>query len=146
MKGAFEHHDSGFFNPTIVAVKTCEFYRRFIGLGSGIAEEAIVHACQLCQDRAQLLLCFNAIQVRGVHQFVGLLPNGGGNRRVRMAQSVDSNARNPVEIPSPLGIINVHAFSVTECHRQASVSLHQCRHGSDSPKNAKRQRELPQKE
>ena len=94
---------------------------------------------------SQLFLDLDPVQVGGMDQLVGLLPNGGGDRRVGVTQAIYGNSRNSVQVASALGVIQVYSFAVTESHRQSGIGLHQGRHNSLTPINAKRQRELPRK-
>ena len=145
VEGALEYHDGGLVDPALVAVKTGQFDGGLVGLGAGVAKKTVLHAGDRCQRLAQLLLGLDPVQVGGVHQFVCLLADGRGDRGVSVAQAIDRDAGYGVEVASAPGVIQVHSLAVTERHRQPGVSLHQRRHESRTPINAKRQRELPRK-
>ena len=144
VEGSLQYHDGGLVDLALVAVQARQLDGRLVGLGAGVAKEAVVHARHATQGRAQLLLGLYAVQVGGVDQFVRLLPYGGSDRRVGVAQAVDGDAGYGVQVAASLAVIQVYTLAVTEGHRQPRIGLHQRRrHDSHSPKNAKRQRWLP---
>ncbi len=82
VKSAFQNDNGSIRYATIVAVQASEFYCRFVGFSAGVTEEAFLHARRRAQSLGELFLRANAIKIRGMYQFVGLLANRSGHAGV----------------------------------------------------------------
>jgi hypothetical protein len=116
VESTFEHDDGGLLDAARVAVQPRELDRGLVGFRAGIAEKAVLHLRNLGQCRAQLFLRLDAIEIRRVDQLVGLRANGGRHSRMRMAQPVDRDAGDAIQITASVSVIEVHTLAVTECH------------------------------
>ena len=114
---SFKHYDGRLLNAAFVPVQPCQFDGRFIGFSAGVAEEAVLHVRYLCQGSSELLLRLDAIEIGTVHQLVGLASYGRSHCGVGVPQPIHSNSGNAIQVAPSLGIIEVHALAVTECHR-----------------------------
>jgi hypothetical protein len=125
-----------------VAVKARQLDRRFVGFATRVAEEDLVHAGQRRQLVGQLLLLRNAVEVRRVQQAPGLRRDRRDQRRVVVPQRRHGNSRQGVEIALAVGIGQPTAIAMAEGDRQASVGIHQVRHGPPIAEALKLKRRL----
>ena len=102
VEGAFQHHDGRPFDAALVAVQSRQLDGRFIGLGAGVAEEAVVHARYFCQRCAQLLLDLDAAmkdlaELDPESAEVAQLRIFGGLGETQVASILDISERNRAE-------------------------------------------------
>jgi hypothetical protein len=116
VESALEHDDGGLLDAARMPVQPRQLDGGLVGFRAGIAKKAILHLRNLRQCRAELFLRCDAIEIRSVDQLVGLRANGRRNRWMRMAQSVDCDAGDAVQIAASVSVKEVHSLAVTECH------------------------------
>ncbi|OIQ71133.1 hypothetical protein GALL_472500 [mine drainage metagenome] len=130
MEGAFEHHDFRPGDTAIVAVQPGQLDCRLVRFQSGIAEKRRIHLAQDAKPVGQLFLQGNAIQIGAVDELAHLIGEGRHQPRMRMAQGVDRDARQGVEIAATLRIPDPCTLAMRQRDRQAGIGVHQmCGHG-----------------
>jgi hypothetical protein len=125
VKALFHDDDGRIVDAPVMTMETREFDRRFVGLGAGIAEESAVHAGQGAELVGQGLLQGDTVQVRRVDQSPGLLAQGARQFRMGMAQAVDGNASDRIQIPVAIFIVEPDALAAREGDGLPSVGLHE---------------------
>ena len=93
------HHDGlrlGF--AVLVAEEAHELERAFVRFRSRVAEEHLLHARQRAQAVGELFLLGHPVDVRGVDQPADLVAQRRDQLRVRVAEAVDRDAGERVEI------------------------------------------------
>jgi hypothetical protein len=110
---------------SLMAVEPGELDRRLVGFSTGAVEEGVVHAGNLRELLAQLLLLDHPVDVRGVDDLGRLVCDCRDQPRVGVAQPVHGNARERVEISFARFIPQPCAFAAHERDRQSLVGVHQ---------------------
>ena len=67
----------------------CKFNPCFVGFGTAIAEEALVHIRVIDEQFRQLCLWFNVVEIGDVQEFPCLLTDGCDHVGMAMPQAVD---------------------------------------------------------
>ena len=107
-----------------MTVQARELDRGFVGLGAGVAEKHVVHGGQLAQAFGEFGLLRNFEPVGDVQQLAGLVADGGGHRRVRVAEVAYRHAGERIEIFLAGRIPQPGAFAVREGHGQGGKYRH----------------------
>ena len=124
----FHDDDVGAVDVALVSVEARELDRRLVRLGAGVAEEHFVHAGQCGKAVGQFFRRRNAIEVGRVQQARRLPGDRSDQRRVIVAQRIDGDPGERVEVAAPLAIGDPASLTVSESHRQAGIGIHQVRH------------------
>jgi hypothetical protein len=98
-----------------------ELERSLIGLGAAVAEERAIHPCRFREPQSEGRLSFVVVEVRNVNQLATLLDNGLLNRRMRIAQRIDADAAEQIEIAHAVFVDQMHAFATLKEQRIAVV-------------------------
>ena len=125
MKGIVQRDDLEFFRMDFVAVRAGHFQRAFHGLGAGVAEEGALQAAGFGQTLGERSLISVVIEIGRVKQAAGLFADHLDQPRMRVAERVDADARDEVEIALARWIEDVAAFAALEHQRIAGVGLEQ---------------------
>ena len=95
-----------------------------VGLRAGVAEEDALEVADLAEFRRQLGLRGGQVQVGRVDQRRRLLLDGPDEARVAVAEAVDGDAGQEVQILLALGVVQPRALSAHKRHGQAGVGVH----------------------
>ena len=125
VKGIVQRDDFVFFRINFVAVRTHHFECAFHGLGAGVAEERAGQAAGFGQALGERTLVGVIVKIGCVQQPPSLLANHLHQTRVRVAQCVDADAGDEVQITLAGRIENVAALAAVEHQRIAGVVLEQ---------------------
>ena len=104
MPGLLHDNDLRIVDAALMTVQTCNLDGTFVGLGTGIAEERVIHARQFAQLLRQRGLLRHLNQIGGVDDFAGLLGDGFDEPGVRMTESGYGDTGERVEITLAVGI------------------------------------------
>ncbi len=116
----------------LVAIQAHELQCAFVGLGSGVAEEDFLQTRQRAQAVGELFLLAHTVDVRRVDQSTDLLSQRGDQARMRVAEAVDGDASQRIEIFFALLVEEPCTLAVGEGDREPVVGVHQVRHRSHS--------------
>ena len=134
MESLFHDDDGRRLDALLVTVVACQLDGGFVGLTAGIAEKHFLHARTLAQLVGQCFLAGHPVKVGGVQHATGLLGDGRHQSRMGMAQRIDGDPGECVQVFPALGIRDPAPAAVAECHRQTGVGIHDMRHEA-TPKN-----------
>src|SRR5262249_44621122 len=96
-----------------------------------IAEEYVVGEARGAQPFGQPLAFGDAEEIGDVDELCGLLSQGGGDVRMRMAERIDRHPRGEIEIALPCGRGEPSALALREGEVDASKSRQKMRrHGA----------------
>src|ERR1700722_9849368 len=84
---------------------------------SAVREEGAIHAACFCQTQGQLGLSFVEEEVRDVDQLSALFGDGILNRRMAIAQCVDANTAQQIEIAVAVFVDKVNTLAANEQNR-----------------------------
>jgi len=91
-----------------------EFHRALPGFGAGVREEDAVEAGALRQPLGERGLPLVEVEVGGVDEGAALADDGFDDDRVGVAERVDANAAEQVEVAAALLVDEVHALAPLE--------------------------------
>jgi hypothetical protein len=123
--GAVHHDDGRHLDAALVAIQARELDRRLVGLGPRAVEERVVHPRELGESRAEALLLGHLVEVGDVHHLRRLVGDGGDQPRVCVAEAVDGDAGERVEVAASGRIPQPRAFAAYERDWQSLVGVHQ---------------------
>ena len=106
--------------------------RRLVGLKAAVAKEDPAHARQLAQLGREFFLQRRTVVVRGVNQPADLFLQCGNQFRVRMAQGVDRNAAQTVEVLLAVGVPHPAALPMRHRHGKPAIGVHDVGFGVDA--------------
>ena len=124
VKSLFHDNDRRIVDAVLMAVKTRQFDRRFVGFAAGVAEENLIKPRQFGQLICQLFLQGHLVQVGGVQQAPGLRSDGRHQLRVIVTQRRYSNTRQCVQVNFAVGVGDPTAVAMAESNGQAGVGVH----------------------
>ena len=124
MKGLVKHHHFGALNALVVAKLARQLECGLVGLQARRAKEHIGHARERHQLGRQRLLQGDVVVVRRVDQLRELVLQSRHQFCVVVAQGVDRNAAQRVQVLLALGIPHVATLSVRQGNRQAAIRGH----------------------
>src|SRR6185503_5017275 len=105
-RAAFRAEESG--------VRACDFQRGLNGLGSAVAEEGAVESGGSGEAQSEWGLVLVKIEVRDVDELTALLRDGVDDGGMPVAERVDADAAQQVEVAIAVFIDQVRAFAAGE--------------------------------
>jgi hypothetical protein len=114
-----------FFGIELAAVGANDFERALHGLGAGVAEEDAIQAGDAGDALRQGTLVLVVIEVGAVDHARSLLANDLHQARVPVAQSVDANAGDEIQVAFARPIPHIAALAALQHQRIAGVVLEQ---------------------
>ena len=127
MEGFLVDHDFRALNAFVVAEFACQFDSRFVGLQPGGAKKHIAHARKFHQLGGELLLQGHVVIVATVDDFGQLVLQRPNQIRVVVAEGIDCDAAQGIQVFAPIDIPHPAALSVGYRHGQSSVRVHHVR-------------------
>ena len=124
VEGFLVHHDLGPFNTLVMAELARHLERGLVRLQPGGTEKHIAHARQLNQFRSQRFLVGDMVVVGGVDQLGQLILQGWHQLGVVMAQCVDSNAAQSIQVLFAVDIPDAAALTVRQRDGHSVVGVH----------------------
>ena len=124
MKGFLVHHNLGPLNAFVMAELARQFQGCFIGLQAGGAEKNIAQARDLHQFLGQCLLMRYVVIVGGVDQPSQLVLQRGHQLGVVVAQCVDGNAAERIQVLFAVDIPDAAALAMRQGNWQAAIGWH----------------------
>ncbi len=118
VEGLFHDDDRGLLDALLVSVHARQLDRGFVGLATGIAEEHLVHAGQRGETIGSGFRLADAIQVRRMHEAADLLAQSLDQSRMIVAQRVDRDSRQGIEIGLALLVEQAATLPVGKGDRQ----------------------------
>jgi len=97
--------------------------RAFNRLGARVTEESPLQATGFAQFARQRSLVFVVVKIGGMDQQGGLVANHFHNARVRMAQCINADSRDQIEVPVLIDVIEPAALAAGQYQRVAGVIL-----------------------
>ena len=148
MEGVLEHHHFGLGDALVMAELARDLERSLVGFQTGVAEEHVLHAGDLDQLGSQHFLAGHVVVVGAVDHLAHLFLQGGDQLGVRVAQGVDGNAAQTVQVLLAVHVPHAAASAMRHRDRQAAVSVHdvggcggnRCRHAGLQKQKALRTR------
>ena len=122
-EGVVERDDLGLVRAPRTPVALGDLERRLDGLGPAVAEIRPVKPAHPRELFGQGALIGVGIEVRAVHQGAGLIANCLDHPRVAVAEGVDSDAGNEVEVLLALIVVDVAALTPHKNDLSATVVL-----------------------
>src|SRR5438270_258606 len=98
----------------LLCVSASDLQRRLPGFGAAVRKEDAIEAGDARQALGDLRCELVVVQVRGVNQFRGLFRNGLQHRRVTIAQRIDSDSANEIEVLLTFGVVKVYALAALQ--------------------------------
>src|SRR3979411_2628728 len=95
----------------------------FHGLRTGVAEKSSLQSADLGTLVRQRSLVLVIVEIRAMDQEGGLLPDHFDDARVSVAERVDADAGDEIQIALTIHIVNIRAFSTTQNQRITGVVL-----------------------
>src|SRR6266511_3153786 len=99
-----------------------EFEKPFVGLGAAVAEKNFAGRQSLNDLLRQSSLRLVIIEVGDVNQLLGLLHEGVGDLRVRMAETTHGNPAAEIEVTFPAEIPHITAAAAAQGQIETSVA------------------------
>ena len=127
MKGFFINHDFRSLDTFVVAKLAGKLQSRLIGFQSGRAEKYIGHAGEFHQFFGQNLLVGHMVIVATVDNFADLVLQSGHQLGVVVAQRVDRNAAQGIQVGLAVHIPHAAALAMAERNGQPPVGVHHMR-------------------
>ena len=124
MKSLFVDHDFRALNATVMAELARQLQRRFVRFQAGGAEEDVGHAGALDQQAGQHFLVRHMVVVGGVDQLGQLVLQRRHQLGVVVAQGIDCNPAQRIQIFAPVGIPYAATLAVRHGNGQAAVGVH----------------------
>ena len=121
VKRVLERHDVVLLGVDLPSVRPDHLQRAFHGLGSGVAEEGALETADLGQALGQRSLVLVVEVVRGVDEQAGLLAEHPQDARVAVAQRVDADAGEQIEVALAAQIEHVASLAPVEHQRVAGI-------------------------
>src|ERR1700693_4472842 len=115
--------------PPPVAVQARELDRRLVGFATRVAEEHAVRAAYRRELVRELFLLGDAVEVGGVNQARALLRDRLSQFRVAVAERVDRDTRERIEVLLAGFVPHPHALAAGKGNRNPAVCVHRMRHG-----------------
>jgi hypothetical protein len=115
---------SGFSMPLSWPNLRASFKRRFVGFQAGAAEEHVGQPGQLDQFRGQLLLVGHMVVVATVDDLADLVLQRRHQFGVVMAQGVDGDAAESVQVGFAVDVPDAAALAMTQRNGQAAIGIH----------------------
>ena len=106
-----------------VPVAARELQARLDRFGAAVAEERALEPGQRGQPRGQFALQRMKVQVRRVDERRRLIGHRRGQRRVRVPERRDADARDEIQVRPAVVVEQAHALAALEHHRQPPVDL-----------------------
>ncbi len=131
--GLFHHDDGGVLDAAVMPVQARDLDRALVGLRTRVGEERVVHPGERADLFREPLLLRHAEEVRGVDELGRLVAQRTHQRRVGVAQPVDRDAREGVQVLLALGIPEPRALAAREGDGLRGVCLHQVAIGHKVP-------------
>ncbi len=125
VEGVLKRNDLVLLRVDGAAVRVNHFERALDGLGPGIREEGARQAAHFHQALGERTLILVVIQVRAMDQQPGLFAEDLQNARMGVAQGVDPDPRQEIEVAAALQIVQIAAFPARKDERIPGVSLQQ---------------------
>ena len=110
-------------SPFVCQYPSRELQARLDGFGPAVAEERPLEAGEGRETCGQLALQRVEKQIRRVYQRRRLGSERAGQRRMRVAERGDANARDEVEITAPVVVVQPHALAPLEDDGKPAVDL-----------------------
>ena len=98
VEGVLQRDDLVLVGADLAAVRADHLQRAFHGLGAGVGEEAALEPADLGQPLGQRSLVLVVVEVRRVDQQAGLLADDLHDARMRVAERVDADAGDQVQV------------------------------------------------
>jgi hypothetical protein len=127
VEGLFVDHDLGLLDALVMAELARQLERGFVGLQAAGAEEDLVQPRALAQHGGQSLGVGRVVVVAGVDQLGDLLLQRGNQLGVGVAQGVDRDAAECIQVFLAVDVPDAAAVTVRERDRQAAVGVHDMR-------------------
>ena len=124
VEGGFVDDDLGALDALVVAELAGQLQGGFVGFQAGTAEEGVGQARQLGELGGELFLAGHVVVVGAVDQLGQLVLQGGHQLGVVVAQRVDGDAAQAVEVDLARGVPDSAALAVRQRDRQATVGVH----------------------
>ena len=113
------------FRAEQASVSASELERALPGLGAGVGEEDAIEAGALGETQGQLGLTLVVEEVRGVDELAALNGDGVLNDGAGIAESVDADAAEQVEVADAVLIDDVDTFAMGEQNGEPFVCCQQ---------------------
>jgi hypothetical protein len=107
---------------SFVAGKAGEFDRTLNGFGTAVGEKDAVEAGKLAEPLGELALIFVVVKVGKMNDAGRLLANCFYNARMGMAESVDAESSDKIEVLFALEVIQENAFATLKSDRIPVIS------------------------
>jgi len=130
VEGVVIDHDLGLGNALVHAVLAGDLDRGLVGFQAGAAEEHIGHARAVGQQLGQGFLAGHVVVVAGVDQLGDLVLQGRHQLGVVVAQGVDGDAAQCVQVFLAVHIPHAAASASLQRDRYAAVGGHNVGRGS----------------
>ncbi len=114
VEGVFEGHHVELSWVLARAMGEGGFEGGFHGFGAAVGEEGVGEAAPLAEAMGERGLVFVAVEVRGMEAEGGLIGNGADDAGVGVAEGIDADAGDEVEIAAAGGIGDVAAFAAVD--------------------------------
>src|SRR6185295_16825246 len=102
-------------------VQPGELDRRFVRFRAGVTEKSFAAEASLRQKLSPSPLGFGVPRIRHMNQLSGLPLNRLNHPRRAMSQQIAAPTGEEIEIPPPLVVPNVRAFTALQTQREPSV-------------------------
>ena len=109
----------------VVAVRPDHLQRAFHGFGAAVGKEGTLEAAGLGQLLGERSLVFVVVKIRRVDQQGGLFADHLDDAGMGVAQRVDADARDEVEVACAVDVVNIAALSPMRDQRIAAIVLQQ---------------------
>ena len=127
MKGFFIDHNFGALDAFVVAKFARQFQGRLVGFQSCGAEKHIRHAGERHQLFRQRLLQGDMVVIAAVDDLANLVLQRGHQFGVVVAQRVDGNAAECVQVTFAVDVPHAATLAVAERHGQTPIGVHHVR-------------------
>ncbi|EWS53574.1 hypothetical protein X551_03632 [Methylibium sp. T29] len=124
VKGLLVDDDLRAVDALVVTELARDLQRGLVGLQPGAAEKGIGQPAQIAQPGGELLLQRRLVVVRAVDQLADLVGQRRHQPRVGVAQGVDGDPAQRVEVLAAFGVPHAAALAMRQRERQAAVGVH----------------------
>ena len=114
VEGVPRADDLRFLRVEAVRVLACDLDRALVRLRARVAEERLVEARELDELRGRIGLRARVVEVRAMDHLARLMRDGIDERRIIMAEHVDGDAAEEIEVFLAVDIIRIRPFAVVE--------------------------------
>jgi hypothetical protein len=125
MKRIFEGDDFDFLGRDFASMRASHFERAFHGFGAGVGKENAIESAGFGDALGEGSLIFVVVEVGRVEDEAGLLAKDFGEPGMGIAERVDADAGDQIEISFAGGVVNIAALSAMQHQRVAGVILKQ---------------------